>query len=306
VTSTTPALPLSTPETLDKPNLTATDCASTTFFARLEEGSWHFCGTSEAAPHAAAVAALMKQTEPLASPGAIVTAMEASATPYTVVTSPDAVGAGLLNARRATEALGGRAVDDPPSHVVPSLEEKAPVPAPVPLPVVKITKGPKPLGNEKRPTFEFSSTRPVSFICQLDGGTPQPCASPYTVPAPLADGDHGFVVTGTDAEGGSGSSGLYSFRIDTKAPRTKIVGHPKKVIRTHKRSVVARFRLKANEVPVTFYCQFGREALRICPARFHRRFAPGRHVLKVRAKDEAGNLATGRAVFHFRVKEIRR
>ncbi|HVV91552.1 MAG TPA: S8 family serine peptidase, partial [Solirubrobacterales bacterium] len=302
VTSTTPAAELSEPEEIEKPDVTATDCASTTFFAQLEAGAWHFCGTSEAAPHAAAVAALMKQTDPLASPGQIGGALESSATEFTVTNSRDAVGAGMVNALAAMKALGGSPVEDPPSHVVTSLEEEEKAPAPT----VTITGGPKALGNESRPTFEFTASRPVTFRCQIDGGTPQPCASPYLAPSKLADGSHGFVVTGTDAQGRSGSSGVYGFTIDTKAPRTKIVGHPKKIVKTRKRAVVARFRLRASESPVTFYCQFDKEPLRICPARFHHRFKKGKHAVRVRAKDQAGNLAEKPTVFHFRVKELPR
>jgi hypothetical protein len=303
VAGTTPAAELTTPESLEKPNLTATDCASTTFFGRSEAGGWHFCGTSEASPHAGAVAALMQQTDPLASPQAIEAAMEDSATAYappSAVNGRDAVGAGLLNALAAMKALGGSPVEDPPSYVVPSLEEEEKAPAPT----VQITKGPKALGKESRPTFEFTSSRPVSFSCQVDGGTSQPCASPYLVPSSLADGSHGFSVTGTDAEGRTGSSGVYSFTIDTKAPRTKIVGHPKKVMKTRKRSVVARFKLKASESSVTYYCQFDKEPLRICTAQFRHRFAKGKHAVRVRAKDQAGNLADKPTVFHFRVKEL--
>lgn len=288
VSGASPAAPLATPESISKPNLTATDCASTTFFASFSSGSWHFCGTSEAAPHAAGVAALMKELNPPASPSAITAAMQSSATKYTVVNSPSAVGAGLLNAAGALSALG-------------------PAPAPVapPPPTVTITKGPKPLGKENRPTFEFTSSRPVSFTCQIDGGMPQPCASPHVVPAKLGDGAHGFVVIGTDAQGRQGSSGVYGFTIDTKAPKTTFAGHPKKVVRTKKKSIVVRFRLKASESPVTFYCQVDKEPLRICGKSFGRRFTKGRHAVRVRAKDEAGNLAEKQAVFHFRVKQIR-
>jgi len=95
VSGTTPAAALATPEVVAKPDITATDCASTTFFAWFENGAWAFCGTSEAAPHAAAVAALMKQTKVVETPG-ILEAMQASATHFTKVTSPDAVGNGSL------------------------------------------------------------------------------------------------------------------------------------------------------------------------------------------------------------------
>ena len=47
-----------------KPDIAATDCGATTFFASLSAGVWRFCGTSAAAPHAAAVAALVRQAKP--------------------------------------------------------------------------------------------------------------------------------------------------------------------------------------------------------------------------------------------------
>jgi hypothetical protein len=206
----------------------------------------------------------------------------------------------MLNALGAMKALGGSPVEDPPGHVVASIEEEENAGPPI----VRITNGPAALSNKNLPTFAFTSTRPVTFTCQLDGGTPQPCASPYVVPSKLADGGHGFVVIGKDAQGRSGSSGVYSFTVDTKVPRTRIVGHPKKVVTTRKRSVVARFRLKASETPVTFYCQFDKEPLRICPAAFKHRFKKGKHAVRIRAKDQSGNIAEKPTVFHFRVKVL--
>jgi hypothetical protein len=302
VAGTTPAAKLSTPEVLSKPDLTATDCASTTFFDHLVSGvGYEFCGSSEAAEHAATVAALMQQSAPLATPAEITSRLESTATKFTVVSSPFAVGAGMVNALGAMTALDGSAVDDPPSYVVPSLEEEAKAPAPT----VTITKGPKAVGKENRPTFEFGSNRPVAFTCQIDGGAAQPCASPYLVPSTLADGGHGFVVTGTDAQGRKGSSGVYNFAIDTKVPKTTIVGHPKKVVKTKKNTVVVRFRLRSNESPVTFYCQFDKEPLRICGRNFGHRFGRGKHTVRVRAKDEAGNLAAKQSVYRFRVMQLR-
>ncbi len=46
-----PASPLPQPETLSKPDIAATDCGVTTFFAfQAAGGVWRFCGTSAAAP----------------------------------------------------------------------------------------------------------------------------------------------------------------------------------------------------------------------------------------------------------------
>jgi hypothetical protein len=60
VLGTTPAAPI-TPQSIQQPDFTATDGGCTTFFGSFSSGCYRFYGTSAAAPHAAAVAALMKQ-----------------------------------------------------------------------------------------------------------------------------------------------------------------------------------------------------------------------------------------------------
>jgi hypothetical protein len=328
VAGTAPAAALATPERVEKPNLTATDCASTTFFASHWADGWHFCGTSEAAPHAAAVAALMKQTDPGAEPGEIVAAMEGSATPFTVVSARPAVGAGLLNAAAALEALGGSPVVDPPStgsgegeappEGPPGPEEVAPkieippgpvLPAPTPptiepAPTVTITKGPGSLGDDDRPTFEFTASGAASLTCRMDAAPAEPCGSPYRPAAVLADGPHSFLVTATNAQGRGASSTPYEFTVDTKAPRAKIAVHPPALVRTRRQSVVVRFRLRADEPRVTFLCRLDRRPERVCPRAFRERFRPGRHVLRVRAEDAAGNLSAKAAAFRFRVERV--
>jgi hypothetical protein len=334
VSGTTPAEALATPEVVSKPDITATDCASTTFFAWQEEGAWEFCGTSEAAPHAAAIAALMKQADSLAGPRAIREAMQASATPFTVISSKYAVGAGLLNAAKALNVLAGPTgveLEDPPSELIAPGGEEGPSepeggggkegggvtedeketlptpipssPTPLPAPVVSVTKGPATVDNEARPTFEFSASQQVNFTCQIDGAAPQACSSPYVAPAALADGQHGFAVVGTDAEGRSGASSTYYFTVDTKAPRARIVGHPAKLVKTAKPTYVARFRLTADQSPVTYYCQMDREPLRICADHMTARVKPGNHVLKVRARDALGNTSVTPSTYRFRVKK---
>ena len=46
------ALPLPQAEFISKPDIAATDCGVTTFFAQIQAkaGNWRFCGTSAAAP----------------------------------------------------------------------------------------------------------------------------------------------------------------------------------------------------------------------------------------------------------------
>ena len=48
---------------------------------------------------------------------------------------------------------------------------------------------------------------------------------------------------------------------------------------------------------MTFYCQIDKEPLRICGKSFSHRFTKGKHALRVRAKDKAGNLADKQVEF---------
>ncbi|HXF30667.1 MAG TPA: S8 family serine peptidase [Solirubrobacterales bacterium] len=235
VVGTTPAAPIGEEE-IEKPNVTATDCASTTFFATPAAGAWYFCGTSEAAPHAAAIVALMRQTQPSATPGTIVKKLESSATSFPFTPKRhNAVGAGLVNAKIAIAAIGGAAVNDPASTVVPPL------------------------------------------------GGPTPPTQVPTTPAP----------SGTGARKKS-------------KPKAKIVAHPKAVERTHRSSIVGRFRFTANEKAVTFSCQVDKAARRPCGAHFKRRFGIGRHMVKVFAINSSEHTSSAPVAFRFRVKRLGR
>ena len=103
VPSTTPI----TPTTLNKPDIAATDCAATTFFGFLSGGVWRFCGTSEAAPHAAAVAALELSANPGLSVAQVKSAQTSTAAPVDSF-GHTAAGAGLVNAFAAVTAVEPR------------------------------------------------------------------------------------------------------------------------------------------------------------------------------------------------------
>ncbi len=273
-----PAPELSQPEVNLKPDAVASDCVRTTFFASPVPGGWRFCGTSAAAPHAAAIAALVDQVSPTASAFQVRGALSVTAQPIAGF-GPDAVGAGLLDAFTAVNQMAT-------------------------APTVTVTRAPAALSRDNRPTFEFSANRPVAFSCSHDGLPPQPCASPYIVPAVLADGGHGFAVSGTDLGGRVGSSGVVTFRIDTTAPRTKIVKHPRKLIRSRHRRARAIFRFRSSEPGSTFVCKVDRELLKPCGRRLGLRLKAGRHAVRVRARDAAGNFDPTPAVFRFRIKRI--
>jgi hypothetical protein len=255
VEGTTPAAPLGPPgEIISKPDLTATDCGKTTFFAFFLSPFWRFCGTSAAAPHAAAVAALMLDAEPAADPEAVRTALEGSAAPVGSYDSC-AVGAGLVEAVGAVEEVlaqtGASATAcEPPASEVEPVEAAAPgnwgseVPPPTPVPPTP-TVTPPPVVEEEEETKHMPN------------------------------------------------------------PRTFFLQRPSKVIRTRHQQAKAVFRFGSNESEASFVCRVDGSFFRPCPARLARRFPLGWHVIKVAARDAAGNGDKTPASYSFKVKRVR-
>jgi len=229
-----PALPLGLPKVIPKPDLAATDCGATTFFAFLSGATWRFCGTSAAAPHAAAVAALVRQAKPTLSEPQVRDALAKTAVP--VGSFPEkARGAGLLDTFAAIDGLPGPIEGgDGPSEAAPPLEN---------------------------PAAATTAPAPVSAP-----GSPRPLPTP----AP-------------------------------STPSTLILRHPPKLLRTDGRPVRAAFRFGSDQEAATFLCKVDRGRFRACPARFSRRFAPGRHLVAVKARGAGGLFDPTPAVFRFRV-----
>ncbi len=251
VNGTTVAEPLSSPEVRSKPDIAATDCGKTTFFASfsLKEAVWRFCGTSAAAPHAAAVAALMSEAKPTAEPAEIKAALLASAVP--VGEGEDefggcAVGTGLVNAVGAVEDLLTPVPPVAPSCPVPSPQgsveaarapgnwgiEALPVPPPEP-PVDNTSPEPPPVDATlpgtsfgKRPpkvirttlgnataVFVFRSDEPgVTFLCRVDQGPWRTCPARFV--RRYRVGKHVVRAVARDAAGNSDPTAvIYSFRV---------------------------------------------------------------------------------------------
>lgn len=237
-----PAEELKAPQELSKPDVVATDGGANTFFPSCKGTIPRFFGTSAAAPHAAAVAALERNAKPTATALEIKEAQinEALAVGGFPV---DAVGSGMVNAVGAIETLIGappspEAEPPPPPGQAICLATEEPV-TPLPLP------------------------------------TPIPPITPPSEPLPVPD---------------------------TTAPETFFLRHPSHTIRTATRRARAVFRFGSDEANVEFLCRIDRGAFRRCGARIVRRFTVGRHVVRVKARDAAGNEDATPAVFRFKVR----
>ncbi len=280
VTGTGAAPPVGT-ETIAKPNVTASDCGSTTFFYGFSEGGFHFCGTSAATPHAAGVAALIRSADPHATNAQVRADLEATATPIGplgIQFGPTAVGAGLVDAWSAVGALA-----------LP--------------PTVTILSPPAAVSSVRQPSIAFSANRRASFVCSIDGGVATACTSPYVPPKPLAEGSHTFKVTATDVAGHKGSA-IVNFKIDLKGPTAKFEKHPPKVTRTKQKQAKLTFRFGSSEKDSTYLCKVDRGRFHSCPVKLTKTFKVGRHSVAVKAVDASGNV--GKPVtFSFKIEQIK-
>lgn len=209
------AAALSSPQAIAKPDVAATDCGRTTFFAfESSPGVWRFCGTSAAAPHAAGAVALMMQAAEeagggLGQPQPIRAALLKSASAVGSF-GACAVGAGLVEAEGAVAALlagpgATPALACPPLAEVIKQESIEPLPIEVSpdesvptaytppntssegpshpgYPDTKILKHPPKLVRTRsrtaRVVFRFGSDQQgATFICKIDKRSFRPCGA---------------------------------------------------------------------------------------------------------------------------------
>jgi hypothetical protein len=240
VNGATPAAPLPEEEVLSKPDVTASDCVATTFFASFvsKEATWRFCGTSAAAPHAAAVAALMLDEAEGSLPTEISTALIDSATPLGTA-NPCAVGAGLVDAVGAIERLllpePASKPPCPPPEQLKAIEQGGSEPAAIPVaPVIQppieapvdtrearpgtfLSKRPartiRTAGAIARAVFVFGSDEQhVIFLCKIDRGRFHACPARFVRSYPV--GKHVLRVKARNASGATDSTpAVFSFRV---------------------------------------------------------------------------------------------
>jgi subtilisin family serine protease len=204
VVDTSAAEELESPQVIEKPDLVATDCGVTTFFAFQDEaGDWRFCGTSAAAPHAAAVAALMLQRNPSLSPAQVRTALADTAQPVGSF-GPDAIGAGLVDAFEAVHSVAPSAGGGPPEEGGSGSAGGQIAALPPPPPRTFFRKHPpkaiRTRGSKAVAVFRFGADEAgVTFLCRVDKGPFRACPARFVRRYRL--GSHVVSVMARDAQG---------------------------------------------------------------------------------------------------------
>jgi len=148
-------------------------------------------------------------------------------------------------------------------------------------PTVMIVQAPNSVSDVKSPTFAFS-VNDGAVACKVDSGSASPCLSPKTY-TNLADGDHVFTVSSTDAAGNTGQD-AHSWRIETKLAVATLTDKP----RNPSTSTSARFHF-ASRADAAFECSLDGGAFAACTSpKEYAGLAQGGHTFAVRAKDTAG------------------
>lgn len=234
----TPADPLPSEEILSKPDVAATDCGGTTFFAFFSGGEWHFCGTSAAAPHAAGAVALMLNAEPLATTTLLRESLAGTASPVGSFDSC-AVGGGLIETVEAVEAAREEITPGKPeacelpdasgevfvapgdwgSETPPSTSTSAPPPVPQQVaPQTRIARHPRKVvrtrARKARVVFRFAADQSgVTFLCRVDGAPFRTCAA--KIVRKLRPGRHVVRVKARSSSGLVDSTpAVFRFRIE--------------------------------------------------------------------------------------------
>jgi subtilase family protein len=242
VEGTSPAPALGSPEELAKPDVVATDGGANTFFGSCVGKVWRFFGTSAAAPHAAAVAALELDANPLATADEVVAAQEETAREVGAF-PPEAVGEGLVDAVGAVaEVLGTTGVvepvvgpevsppecpgkpKEPPTEeggggIPPIVPAATPEPPPTTekIPSTFFRRHPRHLIRTPRrmatAVFRFGSDEEdVTFFCRVDGGFLRICPERFARRYP--PGPHVVRVMARNQEGNIDSTpAVFRFKV---------------------------------------------------------------------------------------------
>jgi hypothetical protein len=143
-----------------------------------------------------------------------------------------------------------------------------------------------PPGEEPPPPAEEPPTAPPA--------EPPP---PTTTTGTIGTGQNG---TGKPGSGQGGTAEKSTVKPDRTPPRTKLLGHPAKVLHARGGRAAITLRFAASERS-HFECKLDARAFHSCRSPFHARLAAGRHTFRVYAIDAAGNRDRTPSLLHLRV-----
>jgi hypothetical protein len=157
---------------------------------------------------------------------------------------------------------------------------------------------------DNAPTFTFdSSEQPATFQCSVDGGAAQSCTSPFTS-VPLLDGAHSLAVQAIDGSSNADPTpATRSFTVDTSAPDTSIVSHPKPKTKSRR----GTFTFSSTEPGSTFLCSYDGKPYAACSGSFTTpKLSRGRHRFDVLSMDALGHPDQSAATFLWKVTKRKR
>ena len=164
-------------------------------------------------------------------------------------------------------------------------------------PDTRVTSAPRSPTNQTSATVSFDSpVTTATFACRLDAGSWSPCTSPWT--GAVGAGRHALAVRASSDGLADPTPATASWTVDLTAPNTRFTATPRSPT-TSRRAV---FRFVSNDAGATFQCRRDSRAWAKCSSpRTYRRLSLGRHVMRVRAVDRAGNRDGTPAVYRWRV-----
>ena len=153
----------------------------------------------------------------------------------------------------------------------------------------------------KTTAYSLTATEPSSFELSVDGGPFAPCPATCSPPA-LGDGAHTLAFRAVDTDENLLADLTPATRtlvIDTTPPVTTIRGQAK--FKTKKKSAKVKFTLGASEAGAGFECSLDGAPFAACSSPFTAKAKRGKHTLRVRASDAAGNVDDTPAARAFKV-----
>ena len=154
----------------------------------------------------------------------------------------------------------------------------------------RILEHPPTLTSSPTASFAVEAEAGTSLACRVDAGAFVSCSRTETYRLP--EGRHEFAVRARDGAGNEGPAQSFHWRIDLTPPPAPLVTE-RPPAATYVRSGKIAFGFPTPAEPTTRACRFDDSAVSCAaPLSLPGPLKPGRHVLSLVARDEAGNEAT--------------